>query len=67
MNEHTKPTIDADDGPLDRSTVRKGWLIYLAVMLGFYVLIKVFGDQAPPAQPTEQARSQASHTGKATH
>jgi len=59
--------IDPDDGPLDRSTVRRGWLIYLAVMLGFYVLIKVFGDQAPPAQPIEQAQPHASHADKATH
>ena len=56
---------DVDDGPLDRSTVRKGWLIYLAVMLGFYVLIKVFGDQAPPPVPAEHP-AQTSHV-KAGH
>ena len=55
-------------GPLDKSSVRKGWLIYIGVMLAFYVLIKVFGDSSPsPAQAPPPSPVPSSHTAQAAH
>jgi len=56
-------------GPLDRSSVRKGWLIYIGVMLAFYVLIKLFGDASPSSssQAPEPSPVPSSHTAQAAH
>lgn len=49
--------------PFDKSSVRKGWLLYIAVMLAFYALIKIFGEpssDAPhPSAPTSQTTGEA--------
>ena len=50
-------------GPLDKSQVRRGWLVYIAVMLAFYVLIKIFGDQTPPASEPAQPPTAAATKG----
>ncbi len=50
--------------PFDKSNVRRGWLLYIAVMLAFYVLIKIFGE--PPADAPHMAQS-GQKAGQASH
>lgn len=49
--------------PIDKSGVRKGWLLYIAVMLAFYALIKIFGE--PPADMPHPSARTSQTTGEA--
>jgi hypothetical protein len=50
---------------IERSSVRKGWLIYIAVMLALYALIKIFGEPQNDAPPPSAAGTHQS--GPAAH